>query len=124
MLNNEAQAATSAVLLSPVSAANTAAATGSWVSIADAEGDVMVTASCGAITGSIVWSVEHADDNSGTNSAAVTPSDGAFGAVSANTVQKRCFSANALKPYIRLKGTIVTGPVLVGGVVSYRPKIV
>ena len=51
MLGNEAQAATSAKLLDPISAANTAAATSGWVDVRDAEGDVMVTAQVGALTG-------------------------------------------------------------------------
>ncbi len=124
MLNNEAQAATTKVLLSPVSAANTAAATSSWVDARDAEGDIMFVVQAGAITGGIVWTIEHATDGSGTGGAAITPNEGAFAAVTANTVQKRTISANACKGYVRCVGTITTGPVLVAASISYRPQIV
>lgn len=120
----EGQAATSKVLLSPASAANTAAATSSWISCVDAVGDIVFILSVGAITGGIVWTVEHATDGSGTGGAAITPNEGAFAAVTANTVQKRTIPATACKGYVRCVGTITTGPVLVGGTASYRPKLV
>lgn len=124
MLNNEAQAATSKLLLSPVSAANTAAATSSWVDARDAEGDVMFVIQNGALTGSCTWTIEHATDGSGTGGAAITPNEGAFAAGSANSVQKRTISANTCKGYVRCVGTIVTGPTLVAASISYRPQIV
>lgn len=92
MLGNEAQAAASAKLLDPVSAANTAAATSGWVDVRDAEGDVMVTAQVGALTGSISWAIQTASDGSGTGSTPMTPNEGAFAAGAANQVQKRTAS--------------------------------
>jgi len=124
MLGANAQAATVKVLLSPVSAANTAAATSSWISTANAVGSIMFTVAAGALTGSIVWTIETATDNSGTGGAAVTPAEGAFDAVTANTVQKRTIDANSSKGYVRCVGTIVTGPVLVSAQIHYREKLV
>ena len=123
MLGNEGQAATQKLLLNPVSAANTAAATSAWVDARDAEGDIVFNVQTGALTGSLVWTVEHADDNSGTNGAAITPNEGAFATVTANQAQKRTISANACKGYVRCIGTIVTGPVLVAASILYRPKV-
>ena len=124
MLNNEAQAATSKLLLSPVSAANTAAATSAWIDLRDSQGDIMFVNQCGALTGSIVWTIEHATDNSGTGSAAIVPNEGAYAAVTANSIQKRTISANTCKGFVRCVGTIVTGPALVAASVHARPHIV
>lgn len=120
MLGNEAQAASVAKLLDPVSAANTAAATSSWVDVRQAEGDIMVTTQVGALTGSITWAIQTASDGSGTGSAAMTPNEGAFAAGAANQVQKRTVSANATLGWIRVVGTIVTGPALVAASAAYR----
>lgn len=122
MLGNEAQIATTKLLLSPISAANTAAATSGWVDARDAEGDIMFVNQVGALTGSITWTIEHASDGSGTGAAAITPNEGAYAAGAANQVQKRTVSANAIAGWVRCVGTIVTGPALVGASISYRPK--
>jgi len=124
MLNNEAQAATSKVLRVPISAANTAAATSSWIDVRDAVGDIMFIMQVGALTGSLVWTIEHASDDSGTGGTGITPNEGAFAAVTANSIQKRTVNANACLGYVRCVGTIVTGPVLIGVSISYRPQIV
>ena len=122
MLGNEAQAATTTLLLSPVSAANTAAATSSWIDVRQAEGDIMFVNHCGALTGTIVWTIEHASDGSGTGAAAITPNEGAYAAVTANSIQKRTVNGNAVAGWVRCVGTITTGPALVAVSVSYRAK--
>jgi hypothetical protein len=124
MYGNEAQAATQKLLLSPVSAANTAAATSGWVSVADAEGDIMFANQVGALTGSITWTIETATDGSGTGGVAITPNEGAYAAGAANQIQKRTVNKNACKGFVRCVGTIVTGPALVAASISYGPKIV
>jgi hypothetical protein len=122
MLGNEGQAASVKILLNPASAANTAAATSAWTDVRDAEGDILFVNQVGALTGSIAWTIEHADDGSGTNSAAITPNEGAYSAGAATQVQKRTVSANACKGFIRCVGTIVTGPALASVLILYRPK--
>lgn len=122
MLNAEAQAATTALLLSPVSAANTAAATSAWVDVRDREGDLMFVVQTGAVTGSITWAVEHASDGSGTGAVGITPNEGAFAAGAANQTQKRTVGASAVAGFVRVVGIIVTGPSLVSASVSSRPK--
>jgi len=109
-------------LLDPASAANTAAATSAWIDCRDAEGDLMFTLHAGAVTGSIAWTLESASDAGGTGAAAVTPNEGAFAAVTANTVQKRSVRRSATLGFVRCIGTIVTGPVFVAGSVAYLPK--
>lgn len=119
-IGNETQAAAIAVLLDPVSAANTAAATSAWVQVpAQAIGAVEIIAHVGALTGSIAWTLQTASDDSGTGAASITPTEGAFSAGAANTVQKRTFDARISKGYVKLTGTIVTGPALVQAAVQY-----
>ena len=124
MLSRQAQGASCVKLLSPVSAANTAAATSSWTDVRAAEGDIVFICEVGAITGTLAWSVEHASDSGGTGAAAITPNDGAFGAVTANTVQKRCVAADAVAGWVRVIGTIGTGPSIVASSIMYHPKYI
>lgn len=119
-IGNEIQAAGVVALLNPASAANTAAATSAWVAIPKpAIGSIEIEAHVGALTGSIVWTLETASDGAGTGAASVTPTEGAFDAGAANTVQKRTFDAKISKGFIRLTGTIVTGPALVQASAKY-----
>ena len=122
MLCNQGQAATAVKLLDPVSAANTAAATSAWVDVRAAEGDLVFTTQLGAVTGSITWTIEDATDGSGTGSAGVTPNEGAFAAGAANQIQKRTINAGAVRGWVRVVGTIVTGPSLVAANVKYHAK--
>ena len=123
MLSNEAQSSSPAKLLNPVSAANTAAATSSWEDVRDREGDLMFVVQTGSLTGSLTWTIEHASDGSGTGAATITPNEGAFAAGAANQIQKRTVNAAAVAGWVRVVGTIVTGPVLVSASVHGRPKI-
>jgi hypothetical protein len=122
MLGNEAQAAQAAILLSPVSAANTAAATSGWVDVRGYEGDLLLCPQIGALTGTLAWTVEDAEDGTGTNNAAMTPNEGAFAAGAANQVQKRTVNAGATRGWVKLIGTIVGGPALVAATLKARPK--
>jgi hypothetical protein len=124
MLGNEAQASSASKLLNPISAANTAAATSAWEDVRDREGDLQFIVQTGALTGSITWTVEHASDGSGTGAAGITPNEGAFAAGAANQLQKRTVAASAVAGWVRVVGTIVTGPVLVCASVQGRSKIV
>ena len=120
----EAQAAVIAKLLDPVSAANTAAATSGWVDVRGFEGDVEVIAQVGALTGSITWTLEDATDGAGSGGAAATAllNEGAFTAGAANQTQRRTVKAKSTRGFIRLVGTIVTGPALVAASYQGRPK--
>jgi len=125
MLGNNAQAATAKLLLSPADAANTAGATSAWIACADAEGAIMITVQTGVITaGGIVYTIETATDDQGAGGAAITPTEGAFSAVTAGTIQKRTIDASQSKGYVRLVGTITTGPVQCSASIAYRPKYV
>lgn len=121
MLSNEASASTSVIVLNPVSAANTAAATSGWIDIREYEGDIILIQQVGAVTGSITTTVEDATSSGGAGSAVLTGY--AFTAVSAaNNIQKLVIPAGAARGWIRTVGTIVTGPALTSVSVTGRPK--
>lgn len=123
MLGNEAAAANAQKMLNPVSAANTAAATSGWVDVRKHEGVLEFLLHNGAVTGSITWTLEDATDGSGTGGAGITPIEGNPAAISAaNTLTKLTLDAKATRGWVRCVGTIVTGPVLVQGIVQGRPK--
>lgn len=116
--NHLLQACTGALLLSPVSAAATANATSAWVDVRPIQGDIQVIVQTGAVTGTIAWTLEDATDGSGTGGAGITPNEGAFATAAANQWQKRTLNGSAVRGWIRVVGTIVTGPSLVAA--SYQ----
>lgn len=122
MLGSEAKAASPQILLNPVSAANTAAATSAWVDVRRFEGDVEVLLQAGAITGSLTYTLEQASDAGGTGATALVPDEGAIAASANNTVRKATFRASSTLGFVRCVGTIVTGPSLVSALLQGRPK--
>lgn len=122
MLANQGQAAEIVKLLDPVSAAATVNATSGWIDCRKYEGDIVVTVQVGALTGSITWTLEDATDGAGAGGAGITPNEGAFTAGAANQVQKRTVNASACRGWLRVVGTIVTGPALVAANIKSHPK--
>ena len=122
MLFNQAQSGLTTALLHPVSAAATVNATSAWVDVRGGVGDLMFTVQTGAVTGSITWTIEDATDGAGAGAAAVTPNEGAFAAGAATQVQRRSINCSSVRGWVRLVGTIVTGPSLVAANVSRRAK--
>ncbi len=124
MLTPEVQALTATVLLSAGAKANTAAFTSPWIDVRGAEGDLAILLSTGALTGSVTPVVETASDNSGTGLTAITPNEGAFSAVSAPgpLMEKRTFDARNSLGFVRIKGTVVTGPADAAAILLYRKK--
>lgn len=122
MLSNEGQAADLLQLINSASCANTAAATSGWIDIRKYEGDLVFVINPGAITGSCTPSIEDATDSGGTGNAAMTPTEGAYTALVANTARKYTIPAGAARGWIRFIGTIVTGPALLGVQMLSRPK--
>ena len=124
MLANQGQAVDAINLLNPISAANTTAATSAWVDVRKYEGDLVFINKTGALTGSLTWTIEDATDGSGTGAAGITPNEGAYAAGAANQIQKRTVNANSVRGWVRVVGTIVTGPVLVSAEFLSHPKYV
>lgn len=122
MLGNEAQAATIQNMLSSVSAANTAAATTPWIDVRRFEGDVEVMLNAGAITGTLTPTLEQATDNAGAGGVPLVPNEGVLGAQAQNTARKVTFRSSATLGFVRVVGTIVTGPAILGVQMQGRPK--
>jgi hypothetical protein len=127
MLCNQAQACEVASMLVAGSKAATANATGTGVSIAKYEGDLMVTQVVGAITGTLDGKLQQCDDAGGTNAEDI--SGATFTQVTtANddpNVQRISVPAGSLtRPFLRYVGTIVTGPAIVGVTLHSHPKYV
>lgn len=118
----DAQTSISKTMINPVSAANTAAATSAYISCANAEGDIMLVVQAGAITGSMTPTFEHASDSGGTGVVAIVPNEGAIGAMTANTVVRRTIRKDHIQGFLRVVGTIVTGPTLFAVSLQYRQK--
>ncbi len=104
------------IILNPVSAANTAAATSAWVAVGKWEGDVIFWQQTGAVTGSMASIIETADDGSGTGNRTITFNDGtsAMTAVSAaNKVESKVIDRKYLGTHVKYTGTVTTGPILI-----------
>jgi hypothetical protein len=127
-LASQLSAITALKLLNSISAANTAAATSAWIAVSGYEGIVGVLINVGIITGTLDLTFDTATDNSGTGSAALTPLNGAIAQVTTGnhngTPYIALFDARLLKGYIRVTGTIVTGPSLVSYQLIGRKKTV
>jgi hypothetical protein len=110
--------------IAPADAANTAAATSPWIDVRHVVGDIRVIVDVGVVAaGSITPTIEDADNGSGDNNAAVTPVDGAFTAVTPSNDplrQVRHVQSNAVRGWIRVVGTIATGPAQVAVTVEGR----
>ena len=124
MLNNQGQSASTVQLVNAQSAANTAAATSSYVDVRDYEGDLVFVINPGAITGSCTPDIQDATDSGGTGSASIAANEGAYTALTANTARKYTINSGATRGFVRFVGTIVTGPALIGVSMLARPKSV
>jgi hypothetical protein len=126
MLSNQAQACELLASLASADAADTAAATSAWVDIGEIEGDLLVVCNVGTVTaGSIAPKLQHADDDSGTNAADITPVGSAFTAVNTGNdplAERRAYPVQGLKRFVRFVGVITTGPVQVSAAILGTPK--
>lgn len=122
MMPAEAGAAGVVMLASPNSRA--ASFQGSWISVADYEGTLLIEQMCGSVTGSITTKIRDADDNSGTNAADVAGAT--FTQVSGGTsnIAKLIIDAGSVRPWIQVDCTIVTGPALHCVTLTARRKTV
>lgn len=101
--------ATAVSLLASVSAANTAAATGSAVDLLDYEGPVVITQNHGLGTGTLDGAIQDSADGSTgwTNVATFAQS------TTTADCKVLALQSKQVRRYVRYLGTIVTGPHLV-----------
>jgi hypothetical protein len=103
--------ATTVAMLSAVSAANTAAATGTGVDLKDYEGPVVITQNHGVSTGTLAGKIQDSADNS--DFADLDPSVVFAGETTTVGVQQVVIQSKQVRRYIRYIGTVVTGPQVV-----------
>lgn len=98
------------LILPPVSAANTAAATSSGVDLTGYEGDVSIIVSTGAITGTLDGKIQDSADNSSfADVSGLTFSQ----VTAANKIAALTVNVGQVRRYIKYVGTVGTGPVLI-----------
>lgn len=108
---NFAGNATVVNILTPVSAANTAAATSSGVDLIDYDSLVIITQHKGAGTGTLDGKIQDSADNSSfADVSGLTFTQETTGA----GIQKLVINPKSVRRYIKYVGTIGTGPQIVG----------
>jgi hypothetical protein len=121
-ISTDARGDTDILMISPVSAANTAAATSIWFPTAAYKGDIEVTAAVGALTGTITGKLRSATSDVGAGAADIAGAT--FTAVSAaDKVQTVVVPASSAR-FIQYVGTVVTGPAIVAVTMRAHPGYV
>jgi len=127
-LSNQMGALSTLKLLNCVSAADTAAASTAYLAVSGYEGQIAVVINTGIITGTITYTFSTAEDSGGTGAATIVPVNGALTAVTTSnddtTAYVAVFNTSALKGYLKVIGTIVTGPALISYSLVGRLKTV
>lgn len=125
MLATQLGAATLTKLFAPVSAANTAAATSAWTDVKGYEGEVLVLLAIGVITGTLDITFSTNDAGSDSGATAIVPLDGALAQVTTSNddaLYVARFDARLLRGFLKVVGTVGTGPALISYVLLGRKK--
>jgi hypothetical protein len=126
-LANQTIANTPLLLLAPLSAAATANATSAWTQISGYEGIVAVHVHVGVITGPLDITFNTNDAASDSGADAIVPLGGALAQITTSNdvaVYVANFDSRVLQGYLKVIGTIVTGPAIVGYTLVGRKKTV
>lgn len=115
MLNHALESAVVTKIAASVSAANTAAAS-FWTQVPACEGVVLLVLSVGVITGTLDFTFTTNTAGSDSGATSVTPIGGAIAQVTTSNddaVYVAAFPATALRGYVKVIGTVGTGPALI-----------
>lgn len=126
-LANQARAETPLLLLASVSAANTAAATSAWTAVAGYEGVVSVIVNVGVITGTVDITFATNDAASDSGEDLIVPLGGALAQITTSNdvaVYKADFDARVIQGYLKVIGTVGTGPAVISYTLVGRKKTV
>lgn len=126
-LANQPSANSVLLLLASQSAANTAAATSAWTAVAGYEGQVQVVINVGTITGTVDFTFHTNTSGSDSGQTAIVPLDGAPAQITTSNdvaVYVARFDARVLQGYLKVTGTVVTGPALLSYTLIGRKKTV
>lgn len=126
MLSKQGMASSAVALLAPIDAADTAAATGAWVDVRHYAGEIAVIIQVGVVTaGQVALVIQGATDDQGAGAGTITPNEGAWTTVTTSNdplLQKRTFDARSTGGYIRVLGTVTTGPVAISASMMAHPR--
>lgn len=115
MINNIVSSLTRTMIMAPVSAANTAAATSGWIDVRGYEGDIAIELDVGVITGTVDFTFEDSPNSGGTSNVAIVPIGGALAQVTTSNdvaIYTAYFPATQPRGWIKIIGTIGTGPAI------------
>lgn len=124
-LANAMGALTRTKITAAVSAANTAAATSAWIDARGYEGEIAVEISVGIITGTLDLTFNTNDAASDTGATAIVPIDGALAQITTSNddaIYTAIFPTRALRGYLKVIGTVGTGPALIAYTLIGRKK--
>jgi hypothetical protein len=96
---------------------------GPWLPVASREGILTFVYNAGAITGSVIFSLEDATDGSGTAAAALSPAVASASISAAGTSGSLRVDKRKIRSHVRLVATVTTGPVLAAAVLVCRDKM-
>lgn len=122
MLTNDAYAITPTEALRSTSF-SAGANNGPWIPVAKLEGTLVVGYNVGAITGSVIFSLEDATDGSGTGAAALSPAVASASITTAGTTGALRVDKRKIRSHVRLVATVTTGPGLLAGILMARDKM-
>lgn len=125
MLNSIVQELTRTKVFAAVSAANTAAASSGWIDVRGYEGDIAFEISQGIITGTLDWTFEDSPNSGGTSNAAIVPIGGNLAQITTSNDDAHytaVFPATQPRGWMKIIGTIVTGPALISVTIIGRKK--
>jgi len=125
VLNSIVQELTRTKVFAAVSAANTAAASSGWIDVRGYEGDIAFEISQGIITGTLDWTFEDSPNSGGTSNAAIVPIGGNLAQITTSNDDAHytaVFPATQPRGWMKIIGTIVTGPALISVTIIGRKK--
>lgn len=121
MLGNESRSGTPTEALRPTSF-SAGANNGPWLPVANLEGDLLFLVGIGALTGSVVFSLEDATDGAGSGAAALSPAVATASLNTAGQAASLVVAKKKIRSHVRVVATVTTGPALCAGYLQSRGK--
>lgn len=124
MLNHALESAVVTKIAASVSAANTAAAS-FWTAVPVSEGAVLLVLSVGVITGTLDFTFTTNTAASDSGATSITPLGGAIAQITTSNddaVYVAEFPATQLRGFVKVIGTVGTGPALISYTMITIPK--
>ena len=122
MLGNESSANTPKEALRAASYSS-GANNGPWIDVKNLEGDILFVCNVGALTGSVVFSLQDATDGTGTGAGALSPAVATASLNTAGQTASLRIAKRKIRSHVRVVATVTTGPALAAAVAISRDKM-